>query len=243
MRYRETSPERFRGDPVEGDDIRFGEQLVQLHVLQARAGIGELVIGQDLHAETSADIPKDAADLTGADEADGLAMEVKAGQSGQAEIEFPGADVCLVGPAVDGQKQCHGVLRHRVGRVGGDPEHVDLSKGRPGVHVVEARAAQGDDLHAQLMEPVHNGLIDGVVDKDADPVESGGQGDGILVEFGLVIFDLQVGPAGEVVKAGHVIGLGVKKSDFHRQRSFLCSRLGSSFAVGNIISESSAENP
>ena len=200
---------------VEGDDIGFAENLIQLHIVQSRIGIGEFVVGQNIHTEALADISKDPADLAGANDAYRFAVKVKAGKACQAEIEFPGAVIGLVDLPVDGQEHGHGMFRHGVGGVGRDTVDVDLAEAGLGIHIVEAGAAQGNDLYAHFIELVDHGFVNNVIDEYADTVKAGGQGNGILVQVGFKILDLQTGVFRIVVKTGHIIGLGVKKCDLH----------------------------
>ena len=200
---------------VEGDDVGLGEQLVELHIIQAGVGVGELVVGQDLHAKATADVTENAANLTGANQAHGLAVQIEAGKAVEGEVEVAGAQICLVSAAVDGQQQSHGVLSDRIRGVGGDTEHAQLAGSGLDVHVVEAGAAQGNGLDAQLVEAVHNFLIDGVVNKNTDGVIAGGQGNGVGVELGLEKFQFQIGTCGELLETGDIIGFGIKKCDFH----------------------------
>ena len=71
-------------------------------------------------------------------------------------------------------------------------------------------------LHdSQIIQLVHNGLIDHIVDKYAHGVKTGGQGYGILVEPGFKILDLQVCAFRIMPEAGQIIGFGVEKCYFH----------------------------
>ena len=81
--------------------------------------------------------------------------------------------------------------------------------------LVEDGAAQNQYLYPQLAELIHNGSGDGVIYKYANGVIACGQGSGILVETGFKKFDFQAGIRGIVIKAGNIVGFGVKKSYFH----------------------------
>ena len=169
-----------------------------------------------MHTEALADVGEDPADLAGADDAYGFAMEVKACQTLEAEIKVPGADVGLVGPAVDGEKQCHGVLGYGIGGVGRHPVDGELPLAGPKIHIVEARAPQRNDLHTQLIQLFRHIGVDSIVDKYAHGIVASGQRDGVFIQASLEILDLQAGIGGIMVKSGHIIGLGIKKSNFHR---------------------------
>ena len=142
-------------------------------------------------------------------------MEVKARQPLQAEVEVSCADIGFVGPAVDGQQQRHGMLGNGIGGVGGNTVNGQPSLAGFHVHIVEAGAAQNQYLYPQLAELIHNGSGDGVIYKYANGVIACGQGSGILVETGFKEFDFQAGIRGIVLKAGNIVGFGVKKSYFH----------------------------
>ena len=107
-----------------------------------------------------------------------------------------------------------------IGGVGGDAEHPQFARGGLDVHIVEAGAAQGNGLHAQLMEPVHNFFVHIIVDENADGIIACGQGNGIGVQLGLEELQLQIGACGELLEAGNVIGLGIKKCNLHIHDSF-----------------------
>ena len=157
---------------VKRNDVRLPQKLRQLHIVKAAFRIRELVICQHAHAEALADLGENAPDLAGADHADGLAVQVKARQPGQAEIEVARADIRLVRVPVDRQQQRHRVLRHRIGGVRRNTEHMELSEAGFGIHIVEARAAQRNDPHAQIIKFVYNLLIHRVVDEHAHAVKA-----------------------------------------------------------------------
>ena len=133
---------------------------------------------------------EDPADFAGADDAYGFAVEVKACQALKAEIEVPGADIGFVGPAVDGQKQGHGVLRDGIRRVGGNTIYGQLSLTGPDIHIVKAGAPQSQDLYAHFAELVHHGSGNRVVYKHAHGIIALGQRNSIFIQTGLKILDL-----------------------------------------------------
>ena len=93
------------------------------------------------------------ADAAGAHDAAGLALQVEAGEPGQAKVVFPGAVVGPVYVAVQGEQQRRRVLRHGAGGIAGHPAHGDaVFLGGPQVHVVKPSAAQGDELDAGLRQ-------------------------------------------------------------------------------------------
>ena len=69
------------------------KKLRKIYIVQSQLRVGKFVVGQNLHAETFTDIREDLADLAGTDNTYGLAVQIKAGQAGQTEIEILGAGV------------------------------------------------------------------------------------------------------------------------------------------------------
>ena len=67
---------------------------------------------------------------------------------------------------------------------------MDAFEGLFEIHIVEACAPQGNELHAVFNKLVNDGLADGVVDKRADGIEAGGQVCGIAVEVGIIVGDV-----------------------------------------------------
>ena len=191
------------------------QKLRQLHIVKAAFRIREFIVCQYAHPEALADTGKNSSDLARADHSYGLAVQVKARQPGQAEIEVARADIRLVCVPVDGQQQRHRVLRHRVGRVRRNTEHMELSKTSFGIHIVEARAPQCDDPNAQIIKFVYDLLIHRVVDEHAHTVKALCQLHGVLAESRLKILDLNVRSGNMLVKAGLVVGFRIKKCKFH----------------------------
>ena len=204
---------------VQRDDVTPHEQLLQLHVADGvpvvQAWGGELIVAQNLHAKAAADVDEHPPDAPRADDTHGLAVEIEARHVGEGEVEVTGADVGLVDAADGGEEQSHGMLGHGVGGVGGDTQNVDLPEGVLHVHVVEARAAQGDELDPQLAEAVNDGGVDGIVDEHADPVVARGQLYRVLAQLGLKIFDLYPLLTAEAIKGGLVVVFCVEKCDLH----------------------------
>ena len=211
----------LRQRAVQGDDVGPLEQLVQRHVVDAAVRRRERIIGDDLHAEAAADVDEDPADLSGADDAHGLAVEIEARKTVQGEIEFPRAVVGLVNAAHGGQKQGDRVLRHGIGRVGGHVYHVDLAKGSSHVHVVVARRAQGDQLHPAAIQPVDDRGVHRVVHKDAHGLAAPCQLHGVLVQPGLQKPELHLMRGAIAFKGGLVVLLRVIERNLdHRDHSF-----------------------
>ena len=94
-------------------------------------------------------------------------------------------------------------------------EHMDFAEAGAGIHVVEAGAAQSDHFHALFVELIHHGLVQNVIYENTDAVVTLCQRYGILVQMGLKVLDGNVRTFGVAVKTDLVIGLGVKKCNFH----------------------------
>lgn len=204
-----------RQGTVDRDDIAALKQLVKGNVVDAAVRRGEFVIGDHLHAEATADVDENAADLARADDAYGFAVEIKAGEAVQGEVELPGAVIGLVDAADGGEQQRHGVFRHGIGRIGRHVNHVDLAEGMLDIHVVVTRRAQGDQLHAAFVQAVDDRGVHRIVDKDAHRLAPVRQRRGILIQFGLVKLELHPLLRAVGFKRRHIVGLGVKKCHFH----------------------------
>ena len=191
------------------------KKLRQRRIAKTAARVRELVIRKHPHPEAPADLREHAADLARADLSGGLAVQVEAREAGQAEIEVARADIGLVRVPVHGQQQRHRVLRHRVGRVRRNTEHMELSKAGFGIHIVEACAPQRNDPHAQIIKLVYDLRVYRVVDEHAYAVKALCQLDGVLAESRLKILDLNVRSGNMLVKAGLVVGFRIKKCKFH----------------------------
>ena len=180
---------------VEADQVAAAEQIIQGdkgEPVQILPGVG--IVGQHLHAEALANSGHGQADLTGAYDAGGLVVEVHPHQSGEGKVVLPALDIGLVGVTVGGEGQGHGVFRHRLRGVAGDPQHRNLvAGGGLQVHIVVTSTAHQDDLDAALGQPVNHRPGQVCVDKGADTVVTLGQGGGFRHQIGLNIFDFQSG--------------------------------------------------
>ena len=204
---------------VQRNNITARKELVKLDVADGVAVVkvlcGEFIVCQHLHAKAAADVDKHAADLARANDANGLAVQVKACHVVEAEVKVARADIRLVDAADRGEQHCHGVLGDRIGRVGGDAENVDLAKGIAHVNVVEARAAQGDHTDAHFAKTVDDGSVDGVVDKHANTIATVSEINGVLVELGFIVFKANTRVLSNRLKRLPIVRLGIKKSEFH----------------------------
>ena len=201
------------------DDVGFFKQLIERDIADrvavVQTGRREFVVRQHPHAKAAADVHKYATDLTRANDANGLAVQVKACHVVETEIKVARADIRLVDAADRGEQHCHGVLGDRIGRVGGDAENVDLAKGIAHVNVVEARAAQGDHTDAHFAKTVDDGSVDCVVDKHTNTIATVSEINGVLVELGFIVFKANTRVLSNRLKRLPIVRLGIKKSEFH----------------------------
>ena len=85
---------------MQRDDVTAGKQFGQVNVTNGVAVVKslcrEFVICQHLHAKAAADVDKHAADLTRANDANGLAVQVETCHIVETKIEIARANICLV---------------------------------------------------------------------------------------------------------------------------------------------------
>ena len=177
-----------------------------------------------MHAEAAADIDENPADLAGAHHAHGFAVKIEAREATQGEVEFPGAVVGLVDPPHGSEQQRHGVLRHRVGRIGRHVHHVDLAEGGPDIHVVVARRAQRNQPDAEFVKLINHGRVHIVIHKDAHRVAASGQFHRILVELCLQETEGHIVVLAVGLKGSNIVGFRVKKSNFNHFSSLSIKR-------------------
>ena len=198
---------------VERDDVAALPQFVERNVVDTASLSRELVVRDHIHTETAAYINEDPSYLTCADDTDCLAVQVKARQPVEAEIEILCADVRLVDPAHRCQQQRDGVLRNCVGRICGNADNVDLAVRVLNVDIVVARAAKRDQAHAHSIELVDNGPVDIIVDENAHRITSLRQRTCVLGEAGLIVAYVETFVLVLYFEGVPVVLLGVKKRD------------------------------
>ena len=213
---------RFIGQrAVQRDDIAAAEQLLKGDILNVGALRGEFIIGDDMHAEAAADVDEHAPDLAGADNTDGLAVEVEAGHAVQREIEIARADIRLVDAPHRGQQERHCMLRDRIGRIRRHMHNAQTAVcGSLQIHIVVACAAHGDIFALELRELIEDGSVKLIVDKRTDAVAVACEVNGILGELGLIELEFDPVLRAKPFKGRSVIGFGVKKCNSHRQTPF-----------------------
>ena len=122
------------------------------------------------------DLRDDGANLAGADDAGGAAVELAAQQAVEGEVALAHAVPGAVDLAVQRQDQRQGVLGDGVRGVGGDADDGDAgARGGGQVHVVEAGAAQGDQLRAAGRQHAQRIGVEAVVDEAAHGRAAGGE--------------------------------------------------------------------
>ncbi len=152
------------------------------------------IVGHDLHSEAMTDAAHGSADFAGSDDAGSLLIEIETHQPAQAEIIFPYLIVSLVQTAVAGQRQGHGMLRHRFRGVARDTHDTNvIFFGSVQIHVVEAGAAHQDQPHISGVQDFHGPRADIGADKGAHGIEAfrQGGGPGIQVGFGVLNGDFR----------------------------------------------------
>ena len=100
---------------MQGDQVTSLKQFIERDILRKiQVRILVHIIGNDLHAKAAADSCHGCADLTGSHNPRCLLVEIKSHKSAEAEIIFPHFYISLMDPAVCGEGQSHGMLRHRL---------------------------------------------------------------------------------------------------------------------------------
>jgi hypothetical protein len=100
---------------METDNVRPLAEFLEGAVFPIEIGRGIGVIGQDFHLEPFADVIEYLSYFPGTDYSDGLAKKVEAYQAIEAEIEFTGPDIGMMGAPYNTQEQGHGMFRHCIG--------------------------------------------------------------------------------------------------------------------------------
>ena len=190
------------------------QQLIQgqiFHKVQIRVLIR--IVPRHPHAKPLADPGHGRSDAAGSDDAGRLLIKVIAHQAVQAEIIFPHPHVRFVHPAAGHQRQPHGVLRHRLRRIAGNPQHLDAALlSRLHIHVVEAGAAHENAPHAALVQRLYRLRSNVGIDKGADRVVPSGKGRRVRRQVRLQIIDLNIRKIPSLLFEGiFVITFGIVK--------------------------------
>ena len=110
--------------------------------------------------------------------------------------------------AVERQHQRHGVFRHGVRRIGRNPHHGNpVTGGGVQIDVVEARAAQRDQLHTHPGQLADGLGVSRVVDEDADRIGTLRKGYIIGVQVAAVVADVEPVGVADAVERLPVVGL------------------------------------
>lgn len=207
---------------MEAHEVRLAQEVREAHVLDPQPGeavAGEQVVGQHAAAEAAQEgLGDDAADLAGADDARGLAVQVEPQQALEREVALAHVRVCTREVTVERQGQGDGEFGNGVRRVVGHVGH-----GEPEV----ARGAQVDVVEAGRPERHQAGAVCGevgqhrpaqvVVDERADGRRAVGKRrrrqlqprvveDELVAEAGLAVDPLE-----EIA----VVGLAAEHGDSH----------------------------
>ena len=216
-------PRRGFERTVERDDVGSGQQFVERRIGDATAsqfGFGSRVECQHAAAEAEHDLGHAAADPSGANHADRSPEEVEAEQTIQGKIALADPVVGLVQPAVEREHKADRVFRDRVRRI---LRHTDdrqrKPRGRRQIDLIEAGAAERDQLHALMSKDVERGGIELIVHEAVDGCGPLGQPGRVAVEprFEPVPFDRQAGRSRS--ERGTVVGFHGKDGDTHGRGS------------------------
>ena len=172
-------------------------------------------INARLKALTSQPIWEVTDDFAGSHNADCLAVQIKSGKTGKAEIKITGADISLIGMPVDCEQQCHCMLCHSVRGVRRDTEYPDFPETCSDIYIVESRTPQGDHSDSKRMQFTNNGIIQRIIDEYTYAVKPACQRNSIFVQLCLKILHFQPRPSCVCVKTRTVIRLGIEKGNFH----------------------------
>ena len=168
---------------VQGNDIAAFEQFIKCDILDPAVFCRELIIGDDAHTESAADINEDPSYLSCADNADCFSMKIKAGQPVKGEVGLSGAVICFVDPADRREKKRCGMFSHSIGRISGYMDNVDFSVCSLQINVVVSCAAQGYHFDSEFVQFVYNCFVYGIIDKHTYYITAFGQISGDLIQF------------------------------------------------------------
>ena len=136
---------------MQGDVVRLGQQVFQVqegHVHFVGHGFGDVgVVGDDVHAEGLCAPGDEAANIAKANDAQGFAVEFRAGEVGAFPLAGEEGGVGGGDVAADGEHEGHGVLGGSDG-IGARGVHDDDAAGGGGfdVDVVYTNAGTTDDF-------------------------------------------------------------------------------------------------
>ena len=123
---------------MQGNDVTIPEQFFLFHIGYREGCIRVGIVSQYLHAKALTDVDKGLTDLTGPDDADGLSMKVKAGQSIQCKVAFSRPVISLVELPVQTKQHSHRMLGNGIRRIRRHTHDLYLSCGCLAVHIVKA---------------------------------------------------------------------------------------------------------
>ena len=181
---------------VQGDDVRFAEEGVEGDILHVVLGceivVGIAVVAADTHAEALQYFDEDLGYLARSDDANGLAIEVKAHETLQGEV----AIACACGRpwevAVEGKDKSECELGNGMGRVCGYTDYANARLGCRGeVHIVEARTAEGNETDSESSHLGQDIDREDVVDKATNHLGPLHEEDVVHVGMGFVVLDIK----------------------------------------------------
>ena len=161
---------------MERDNVRLPVECFPVHILRVDAFreffVGIQVVEKDIHAVAVENLRENLADLSGTDDAGGLAVEVLSNEAGKGKVSVAGPVVCGVNAPIQCLEEGGCVLRYRMRRVCRYPDHVNFLVYGFKVHIVVSRAAEGDELNAAFMKLCDNLFGYLVVHEDTDNLMS-----------------------------------------------------------------------
>ncbi len=198
--------------------VRLRKEFLQRNITHVKTFRRIWVVGQDLHAETLKNPKHGLSDFPGSHHTGDLVIEIRSHEAVDAHVKLPRPSIRLVGAAVYGQKHGHGVFRHRLRGVAGNPQHGDPALCRTDVHVVKSRTAKKQALHLIFHKPVEHFPIHMIVYENTYRVIALCQEHGIPVKGKLDEANLEAIVRRHRFKPDPVIGFGTEKSDLHRKK-------------------------
>ena len=181
---------------VQGDDVRFAQKGVEGDVLHVVLGceivVGIEVVAEDTHAEALEDLDEDLGYLARSDDANGLAIEVKAHKPLQGEVAIACASGSPREVSVEGKDKSESELGNGMGRVCGYADYADARLGCRGeVHIVETCTAEGNETDSESSHLGQDIGREDVVDKATNHLCPLHEEDVVHIGVGFVVLDIK----------------------------------------------------
>ena len=202
---------------MDGDDVAFTIQRVQIHVLGVLTNGVVLVhvVGQDAAAEAAEALDNGIADLAGAHNADGHGAQLAAHLALQGKVVVVGVVQGLLELADAHENGHDGVFRHAVGRVSAVAQTEAQRAGIVAVHVVVAHAAAGQHLDAVALQLVQHLVAVVALPQRGHAVAAGGHAGGGLIQISGSGDQVDAIFFAQVLDNGLFVGTHFISSDLH----------------------------